>query len=194
MAAYKKARQLSQIDAAYIAGLVDGEGTVTLGRKHAGENRQLVVSISNTEVAILDYVLEAVGAGKVTRKRTAAANHTPSLTYAVWNRQALSLLEQIEPHLRSYKGQRAQLIIADYVRLTPRNGKYGAGAKEARDAFAHKVLEIRPTPPGAGRSPQVRGVSDCCRVAYTDDACHATGQKFNFRTTPASPAYSSFVP
>lgn len=33
-------------DAAYIAGLIDGEGTVTLTRKHRNENRQLCVSIS----------------------------------------------------------------------------------------------------------------------------------------------------
>jgi hypothetical protein len=31
--------------AAYIAGLIDGEGTITLTRLHAGENRRLVVSI-----------------------------------------------------------------------------------------------------------------------------------------------------
>jgi hypothetical protein len=34
--------------AAYVAGLVDGEGTITLTRLHAGENRRLVVSIANT--------------------------------------------------------------------------------------------------------------------------------------------------
>jgi len=34
--------------AAYIAGLIDGEGTITLTRLHAGANRRLVVSIANT--------------------------------------------------------------------------------------------------------------------------------------------------
>ena len=52
MAAYREVRQLSAADAAYLAGLIDGEGTVTLSRKHAGDMRQLVVSISNTESAI----------------------------------------------------------------------------------------------------------------------------------------------
>lgn len=79
MIGYKKVRPLPQVDAAYIGGLIDGEGTVTLSRKHAGETRQLVVSISNTEAPILDYVLKTVGAGKITRKRTVAAHHTPSL-------------------------------------------------------------------------------------------------------------------
>jgi hypothetical protein len=42
---------LSITGAAYIAGLIDGEGTVTLTRKHANENRQLAISISSTEFA-----------------------------------------------------------------------------------------------------------------------------------------------
>jgi hypothetical protein len=43
-------RTLAIEDAAYIAGLIDGEGTVTLSKRHAKERRQLVVSIANTEV------------------------------------------------------------------------------------------------------------------------------------------------
>lgn len=35
---------LSQPDAAYIAGLIDGEGTITLTRKYRGGNRQLAVT------------------------------------------------------------------------------------------------------------------------------------------------------
>jgi hypothetical protein len=48
MATYRAVNSLSTVDAAYLAGLVDGEGTITLSRKHAREKRQLVVSISST--------------------------------------------------------------------------------------------------------------------------------------------------
>jgi hypothetical protein len=106
MPAYRKTARLSEVDAAYIAGLIDGEGTVTLSRKHRGENRQLNVSISSTERNILESVLQRVGAGKITRKRTAKLHHSPSFAYAIWNRQALDLLEQIAPHLTSYKRKR----------------------------------------------------------------------------------------
>jgi hypothetical protein len=50
MSTYREVRLLSIAEAAYLAGLIDGEGTVTLSRKHAGDMRQLVVSISNTEL------------------------------------------------------------------------------------------------------------------------------------------------
>ena len=63
MATYREVRTLSLAEAAYLAGLIDREGTVTLSRKHADEHRQLVVSISNTELQILEFVLISAGAG-----------------------------------------------------------------------------------------------------------------------------------
>lgn len=140
MAAYRTVHTLSASDAAYIAGLVDGEGTVTLTRKHRNENHQLVLSISNTDFALLRYVYETVGAGKITTKRTT----TPNYTYAIYNRQALSLLKQLSPYLRTYKSKRASLILKNYVSLTRRNGKYTEEQLNQRRSFVETVLSIRP--------------------------------------------------
>jgi hypothetical protein len=65
------------------------------------------------------------------------------MTFAVSNRQALSLLAQVEPYLRSYKRRRAQLILKYYVALTPRNGKYSATLCAQRAAFEAELLGIR---------------------------------------------------
>ena len=70
MTPVRSTKLLSSVDAAYIAGLIDGEGTVTLTRLHTKENRRLVVSIANTEIQLLKFVHEQFGAGKITRKRT----------------------------------------------------------------------------------------------------------------------------
>jgi hypothetical protein len=142
MPAYREVRVLSVAEAAYLAGLIDGEGTVTLSRKHADEMRQLVVSISNTELRILEFARVSIGAGKLTRKRTSKAHHTPSYAYTLWNRQALALLTQIEPYLQSYKRERARLALADYVRLTPRNGKYTETMRAARHVFENALLSL----------------------------------------------------
>ncbi len=124
MTTYRQVRIFTAVEAAYIAGLIDGEGTILLSRKHRLDNRQLVVSISSTESSMLKYVKEVVGAGQITNKRTYRAHHTPSMTYAITNRQALCLLKQIAPYLKSYKADRAALILDHYLRLTPRNGRY----------------------------------------------------------------------
>jgi len=45
--ATKAVRELTPVDAAYLAGLIDDEGTITLTRRHSNERGQLVVSISS---------------------------------------------------------------------------------------------------------------------------------------------------
>ncbi len=145
MAAYRTVCTLAAVDAAYIAGLIDGEGTVTLTRKHRNENHQLAVSISNTDLALLHYVRDTVGAGKITSKRTTRAHHTPSHTYAIYNRQALALLRQLAPYLRTYKAERASIILENYVCLTRRNGKYTADQLVQRQTFVEAVMAIRPS-------------------------------------------------
>lgn len=152
MALYKIPNKLNAVDAAYIAGLIDGEDTVTLTRKHRDENRHLAVTISNTEKRLLDFVRHAIGAGKITGKRTARAHHTPSFTYAVCNRQALDLLCQVRPYLRTYKAHRADLILRNYIDLTPRNGKYTEGLRLAREEFESAVLAITAAGPTDSQS------------------------------------------
>lgn len=139
-------KRLDPEDVAYIAGLIDGEGTVTLSRRHATDRRQLVVSISSTETQILEWVMATVAAGKITRKSVTSPRHAPGLTYAISNRQALALLGQTSRLLRSYKRIRAEMILAEYVRLTPRNGRYSKEVDAARSDFESRLLATRAHP------------------------------------------------
>ena len=143
MNSYKQTQSLDAIDAAYIAGLIDGEGTVTLTRKHKNENRQLCVSKSSTEIELLEFVLSATGVGKITNKQASKSHHAHSYAYAVYNRQALSLLKQTLPYLKSYKHDRAALILKDYLAVTPRNGKYTAEILTRKKVFEQSVLSIK---------------------------------------------------
>ena len=88
MATYRVVNRLTTTDAAYIAGLVDGEGTITLTSQHRGENRRLVLSISNTERPLLEFVRRVAGAGRITTKRTYSDKHTPSFAYQITSQQA----------------------------------------------------------------------------------------------------------
>ncbi len=139
-----KGRTLDPTEAAWLAGLIDGDGTVALPRRHKNEHRQLEVSISNTDFALLEYVKSIVGVGRITRKRSIARNHTPSGAYQVRNRQALALLQQILPYLRTYKSKRAKLVVENYVRLTPRNGRYTSSLLDERKQFVHEFLMLNP--------------------------------------------------
>jgi len=112
-------------------------------RKHKNEHRQLGVFISSTEKYMLDFVKSATAVGKITTKRVAKKHHSPSFTYAVYNRQALALLDQLVLFLRSYKRERAKLILDQYLSVTPRNGKYNQELLERKRDFERKVLALK---------------------------------------------------
>jgi hypothetical protein len=143
VANYRTIKRLSDSHAAYIAGLVDGEGTITLTRRHRNENRQICLAISSTERNMLEFVRTATGIGKITSKKTTQDHHNTGYTYYISNRQALGLIEQIYPYLMSYKKQRAALVLKNYIRLTPRNGKYTPELLKQRNEFARKVLALK---------------------------------------------------
>ncbi|HEX2828801.1 MAG TPA: LAGLIDADG family homing endonuclease [Burkholderiales bacterium] len=142
MSISRKIAALAAVDAAYIAGLVDGEGTATLTRRHRADERQLVVSISSTERDLLEHVKRVAGAGRITSKRTYRTEHTPSFTFAICNRQALDLLAGIAPYMRGYKRERARLVLDKYVALTPRNGRYTDRARQEREAFIQRFFSV----------------------------------------------------
>ena len=141
---YQTVKTLSPIEAGYLAGIIDGEGTITLSRRNLNKHRALVITVSSTEQSILKYVQAITGVGKITNKRITKANHTPSFTYQVANRQALEILKQTVTHLRSYKADRARLALIEYPRLTPRNGRYSPVQLQERTQFIEKFLGIRP--------------------------------------------------
>lgn len=182
------AARLSPTDAAYFAGLIDGEGSISLTRLHRGQNRQLALSISNTERALLEWVLNTTHVGKITTKRMSSPLHAPGLTYSVANRQALALLMQVAPFLKSYKAERAQLVIDHYVRLTPRNGKYTNAMRVERCEFERRFAAIsmrrrqpspgdgvreavRPWPAGSSPAPAFACQPPCIDFTYSATAC-----------------------
>lgn len=142
--AYRLVNALDPPDAAYIAGLVDGEGTVTLSRLHRNENRRVVVCISNNDLVLLQHVKDKIGAGRITAKRVYNPRHAPSFNYQINSRQALEVLRQIVMYMRSYKLDRARLALRDYLRLTPRNGRYTTELMAARRIFEATLLSIGP--------------------------------------------------
>ena len=144
MVDYKKTRKLSKTEAAYIAGLIDGEGSISLTRRHKNENRQLEISISNNDLNLLHYVRNASGTGRIVKKKTYSKKHSPGASYIISNRQALDLLQQISPYLLTYKALRAKLVLDNYLRLTPRNGRYSDEMKIERDKFVAQFLAVKP--------------------------------------------------
>ncbi|GGC82109.1 hypothetical protein GCM10007216_10820 [Thalassobacillus devorans] len=55
-------------EAAYMAGIIDGEGSITLTRIHKNEHRRPCITISSTDKELLTY-LQALGGEQLLIKR-----------------------------------------------------------------------------------------------------------------------------
>jgi hypothetical protein len=145
MSRYAVAKKLSPTEAAYIAGIVDGEGTITLTRRNSNKQRHLILSVSNTELRLLRHIRLVTGVGKITQKRVYSERHAIGYTYGTSNRHALDIIRAIRPYLQTHKRLRARLVLENYLKLTPRNGKYTPAMFRKREKFIEKFFEIGPS-------------------------------------------------
>ncbi len=64
------------------------------------------------------------------------------------------MLEQVAPYLRTYKARRAALILDNYIRLTPRNGRYTPALRRERESFIEEFLRTLPRESAAKQGPE----------------------------------------
>lgn len=120
----------------YVAGIIDGEGTITLSRMRKTDKwRTPVVSVSSTTIEILN-ALVAVFGGHICKHKIYKAHHLPSFSWRVEGRKAVTLCEQLKLRLLvPSKQRRAEFIATAYLACTPRNGKYNAAIQRKKQQF-----------------------------------------------------------
>ncbi|MFE7150546.1 LAGLIDADG family homing endonuclease, partial [Heyndrickxia sporothermodurans] len=55
-------------EASYVAGIIDGEGSITLTRMHEKENRRPCITIASTDKELLIYIQSITG-GTINNKK-----------------------------------------------------------------------------------------------------------------------------
>lgn len=131
--------------AAYLAGIIDGEGSITLTRNHQNEHRRPCISIASTDKELLNYIKSIIG-GTISRKKNYnPEKHKNSYMLSVKNKNAVFfILKHIEPYLRiRQKKLRARFILKNYDAVTPRNGKYTSVMLENKFLFEEKFFQIK---------------------------------------------------
>jgi hypothetical protein len=109
----------------YAAGVIDGEGTITLSRLHKTDKwRTPVVSVSSTTIEILNAFVAAFG-GYICKHKVYKKHHLLSFSWRVAGRKAVDVCDKLKLLLLvPDKRHRAELIATKYISCTPRNGKY----------------------------------------------------------------------
>jgi len=128
--------ELSREQLAYIAGLIDGEGTITLV-KH-GNKIYPEVSITNTCKELIDWLKKTIGFGIVSEERKKNRKWKICYKYRVVSiAEVYSLLKEIEPYL-IVKKQQALLVLKFIETLS----NYVAKEKRRNYILTPKLLEI----------------------------------------------------
>lgn len=114
---------MDKTELAYVAGIIDGEGTITLSRRRKNELPSPYICVSSTNREVLEWLKTRLG-GTICSKKRYRENHKQSyIWYIRLATKCLTLLNEIEPFL-IIKKQQALLLLNNYKNCTPRNGKY----------------------------------------------------------------------
>jgi len=103
------AKRFTIPQAAYLAGLIDGEGSIMLYRR--GEGSAMRLTIANTFKPVLEWCRAVSGVGNIVMTNRDNAKHKPGGTWLVNSQAACSILEQVRPYLR-IKAEQADLAMA----------------------------------------------------------------------------------
>lgn len=135
---------MNDVEKGWLAGIIDGEGTISLERKHKGEWRYPRISVSSTDIEILQHCVAITGIGTIRPKKETRKNCSPSWVWKADSKAGtFGILTLILPYLRCpRKLNRARLLFRDYERLTTANGYYTEEQKVAKRKFQEEFMKL----------------------------------------------------
>lgn len=126
---------------AYLAGIIDGEGTITLTKQSTGASfRSIELTVSNTHKGLIDWLRAEFG-GRVRIRRGRKSHYKPLYEWRISSDRALSLLKRVRRHLR-IKRPRADLICDRWAKVTRRAGRYSETERTAKVVFEASVMSL----------------------------------------------------
>lgn len=129
---------------AYIAGIIDVEGSIMLSKFYKNQYPSPCVSVASTDIELLLWLKDTIDKGIIIKKKNYnKMRHKDSFTYKITYNDAIELLKDIEPYLViPKKKSRAKLIIEKYKKVTPRNGRYSKEMKKQKERFYEEFMSI----------------------------------------------------
>lgn len=130
----------------YISGFFDADGYISMLRPNKNKNKTLYVGFTNVELDILNEIktfieFELGVKGTITKKTSNNENHSDSFELKYVYNNALKVIDNIDTR-HPKKKHRKNIIIEQYSKLTPRNGKYTEEMKEKREKMVESFFSL----------------------------------------------------
>ena len=108
-----KCKKLNEKDASYIAGFIDGEGSIFIYRRSPKEKSygiRVTVAQSIKGISILEWLKEITGVGSIITREPEKKHHSKGAQWACNSEAAETLLEQVLPYLK-LKVEQANMVL-----------------------------------------------------------------------------------
>ena len=132
-------KDLTERDLAYLAGLVDGEGSIFISRAGQYQSLQLTLTISNTSKAMIDWLVDVCMFRRTSIYRSNKSTrdvYRAGLTQS----EARDMLEKLEPYLVA-KREQAQVVLKYFI-MKGRIGRFTyTDEEEALRLLAREKLQ-----------------------------------------------------
>lgn len=141
-----KARQMTELQRAWLAGFIDGEGSIGIYRKksiHARASHDYGVRILavNTNQEVMEYIKVLVGSGcSWISKKGYKANWRPCHRWQAFGENARDIVRQILPYLK-VKRAIAELVLT--MPICSRNGRTADDIARQEAIFASAKMMNR---------------------------------------------------
>jgi len=128
---------------AYAAGLIDGEGHIGLVRRNQSRLRKPLLSVSNTEIALLKFLRCHFGGAVILNKEETPRTAT-CWEWHLFGDPLLRLLPKLIPLMRDRKKlARARMLVRGYKKVgNPRGVNYTPEKRERRLRFEKDFMAL----------------------------------------------------
>lgn len=131
---------MNMTDIGWLAGFIDGEGSVCLDRR--GVWRQPLLSATSTDIELLENVRRLVG-GCITPVKVRRPRKASWLWKLNGAQQVIVVLRTVVDYMHCpQKIRRAQHIIREYTAVTSRNGFYTDDLRAAKIEFEQTFFRL----------------------------------------------------
>lgn len=132
----------SKTELAWAAGMIDGDGCITLTRSKSAFGKPTLV-VDNTDESIIRELARLFGGSIVIKKRY-QTHHRQAWSWRRYGAQQVRAnLKAVLPYMRcEMKRERARMIVEEYNDVTTRNGYYTPEQKSSRQEWEQRFMDL----------------------------------------------------
>src|SRR2546427_8215430 len=96
-AQYVPADPLTEVEIGYLAGIIDGEGTIGIYKGREPYSYRLALIVTNTHRPMLEWLRSRIGGSLTRRGMRQKSHHKPAWQIVLWQARAAALIEVCRP-------------------------------------------------------------------------------------------------